>query len=79
MENSRWKEVNLVEMVVAASHQMMHARENTTDLDWATETIIGSSGHLSRKDVLYYLRAYKAEMSMRAILEARKQTKVLQE
>ena len=49
----------------------MQERENMIDLDWAIETIMRMPSRFNEKDDSWYLEAYKAEMLMKDIPEAK--------
>ena len=62
----------LAEAMVEAVDWLVSAREGTGALDRAIETVVDTIGRFSRTNVTSYLKAYRAEMIMRDILEDRR-------
>ena len=58
-------------MIVATMEKIMQERENTTSLDQAIETVVGTTSRFNGKDVFCYLETYKAEVLMRDIPEVK--------
>ena len=65
----------LAEAMAAAVDRLVNARENSSRLDGAIETIFVTTGQFNGRDVTNYLEAYKAEMLMRDIPEDRRLSK----
>ena len=63
---------DLATMMVAAMDRMMQERDNTTGLDRAIETVVGTMGRFDGKDVSRYLEGYRAEMLMRDVTAAKR-------